>query len=266
MKRVGSRNKFLTCFLPGFYMEEMMNLDDGFCKLDPSVSDCSVSQSPARCSSCSDEENSVHRIPRRKSFSRSFKTVVSDLFHSQSPRAKDRRSLNNRGSDLEIRVPLLTRMEEEFDYSVRKELDSPSSPSSSSTSTTTSSICSSDSEESAAAGEIRRPDPEAERKRSGYLALFLLMLVSLAVTVVGGKLLGVALTLGCLYLMPRRRGNGGGYSGEGEVKGSLPETEQKKQRMVMGGMLKRGHRRQNLESLIRFRELLSGDLKKSFLL
>ncbi|CAN1220456.1 hypothetical protein LINPERPRIM_LOCUS1910 [Linum perenne] len=253
MKRNGSRNKFLTCFRPGFQLEEMI-LDDGLGILNHSVSDCSAFAGVRSSEKWgSDEADFYPRLSRRKSFSRAIKSIASDLF--QSSRSKDRK-LRIRSSDSTTRVPSLTRTdstdEEEYD-SITEEFGSPLFPTSSSSTT---SVSGSEAETPSTAEEIRRPDPGPDRKRSGILAMILLLLVCLAVTVLGGKLLGVALTLICVYLVPRRWGIvGGGGSGKGEEKKSS-ETECRKQRMLVGGLMKMiSHRRLNLESLIRFREL-----------
>ncbi|CAN1161097.1 hypothetical protein LINPERPRIM_LOCUS45358 [Linum perenne] len=249
MKRIGSKNKFLTCFRPGFHIEEMI-LDDGFSKsatilkIDPkeflnrSVSDCSAFAAGTP-NSDTDEASAaaIRPLSRRKSFSRAVKAIVSDLF-----RGKDRKN-RSRGSDFSTADP------DGYD-SIRKEFDS----SSSSSSFSPSSNSGSDSENpSTAAGtrRTRKPDPESNRRRSGDLTVFLLLLVCLAVTVLGGKLLGVALTPICLYLMPRRRGFADD-SRKGEERRSpekvrSSETEYRKQSVVMEGMLRRSNRRLNLK-------------------
>ncbi|CAN1365067.1 hypothetical protein LINPERPRIM_LOCUS45369 [Linum perenne] len=249
MKRTGSRNKFIRCFRP-------MISADGFADSneiqDHSVSDFSVSYGRRSSEKWgSDEAEFYPRLSKRKGFSRAIKSIASDLFYSS--RSKDRRSLN-RSSDSTTRVPSLTRTEstgEEEDYdSITEEVDTSSSSMSSGSGSE------SESETPSTAGETRKPDPVPERKKYGILVMFLLLLASVAVTVLGGKLLGVALTLICVFLVPRRWGIvGGGDSGEGEERRSS-ETECRKQRMLVGGLTKMmSHRRLNLESLIRFREL-----------
>ncbi|CAN1365025.1 hypothetical protein LINPERPRIM_LOCUS45370 [Linum perenne] len=254
MKRNGSRNKFLTCFRPGFHLEEMI-LDDGLGILNHSVSDCSAFAGVRSSEKWgSDEADFYPRLSRRKSFSRAIKSIASDLF--QSSRSKDRK-LRIRSSDSTTRVPSLTRTdstdEEEYD-SITEEFGSPLFTSFSSSTTF---VSGSETETPSTAEETtRKPNPGPDRKRSGILAMILLLLVCLAVTVLGGKLLGVALTLICVYLVPRRWGIVGCVgSGKGEEKRSS-ETECRKQRMLVGGLMKMmSHRRLNLESLIRFREL-----------
>ncbi|CAN1783524.1 hypothetical protein LINPERHAP1_LOCUS16305 [Linum perenne] len=202
-----------------------MILDDGLGILNHSVSDCSAFAGVRSSEKWgSDEADFYPRLSRRKSFSRAIKSIASDLF--QSSRSKDRK-LRIRSSDSTTRVPSLT---QEFDAS----------------SSSMSSVSGSESETPSTAGETRKPDPVPERKKYGILVMFLLLLASVAVTVLGGKLLGVALTLICVFLVPRRWGIVGGSS----------ETECRKQRMLVGGLTKMmSHRRLNLESLIRFREL-----------
>ncbi|CAN0896926.1 hypothetical protein LINGRAHAP2_LOCUS18800 [Linum grandiflorum] len=256
MKRNGSKNKFITCFRPGFPIEEMIR-EDGFSKsaskidrskshaslipttthngiLDRSVSDCS-----AFSVRNSESDETPPRLPRRKSFSRAVKAIVSEMFHSPRSGSKDRKS-RNRGSDFVIGAPSLTRT----DFT---DLDEFTSSSSTSSSSSMGSVSGSDSESPWTTRRTRKPDPN----RAGNLTVFLLVLVSLAVTVLGGKLVGVALTSVFLYLMPRRRGIVCGESGKGEArrspaKGRSSETEYRKQRVVMEGMLKRSNRRENL--------------------
>ncbi|CAN1220457.1 hypothetical protein LINPERPRIM_LOCUS1911 [Linum perenne] len=239
MKRIGSKNKFLTCFRPGIHIEEMI-LDDGFSKsatilkiepkeiLNRSVSDCSAFAAGVPDSD-SDEASAaaIRPLSRRKSFSRAVKAIFSDLFHS--PRGKDRKN-RSRGSDFSTADP------DGYD-SIRKEFDSSNSGS--------------DSENPSTVRRTRKPDPESNRRRSGDLTVFLLLLVCLAVTVLGGKLLGVALTPICLYLMPRRRGFADDSRKVEErrspEKGRSSETEYRKQSVVMEGMLRRSNRRLNLK-------------------
>ncbi|CAN1783523.1 hypothetical protein LINPERHAP1_LOCUS16305 [Linum perenne] len=271
MKRNGSRNKFLTCFRPGFQLEEMI-LDDGMKRTgssnkfirffrpsfhleqmisdDHSVSDYSASYGRRSSEKWgSDEAEFYPRLSKRKTFSRAIKSI----FHS--PRSKDRNS-RNQVSDSPTRVPSLTWTEstDEEDYDSITEEFGTSSSSTSSGSGSASSGSGSDSETPSTEETTRKPDPVPERKKYGILAMILLLLVSVAVTVLGGKLLGVALTLICVYLVPRRWGIVGGVvSGKGGERRSS-ETECRKQRM--GGMMRMmSHRRLNLESLIRFREI-----------
>ncbi|CAN1220453.1 hypothetical protein LINPERPRIM_LOCUS1907 [Linum perenne] len=240
MKRTGSSNKFIRCFRP-------MISADGFADSnqiqDHSVSDYSASYGRRSSEKWgSDEAEFYPRLSKRKGFSRAIKSI----FHS--PRSKDRKS-RSRVSDSLTRVPSLTRTEstDEEDYdSITEEFGTSSS--------STSSGSGSDSETPSTEETTRKPDPVPERKKYGILAMILLLLVSVAVTVLGGKLLGVALTLICVYLVPRRWGIVGGVvSGKGGERRSS-ETECRKQRM--GGMMRMmSHRRLNLESLIRFREI-----------
>ncbi|CAN0896933.1 hypothetical protein LINGRAHAP2_LOCUS18803 [Linum grandiflorum] len=240
MKRSGSRNKLLACFRPDFHMEEMI-ADDGLFLtrsksaallaaveknskpiLHRSVSNCSVSTVGVSSENSDSDETTVvgHRIRRKKSFSRAVKSIVSDIFHSKS---KNRRS-RIQGSELTTRTDS-DRVEHVS--TTRKEYG-------------LSSVLGSESDNKSTAGKIKKPDPEPERKRSENLTLLILLLVSLAVTVLGGQLLGVALTSISLYSIPHRRVIAGGSS----------ETECKKQRVVMGGGMKRSHRRQDLQSMI----------------
>ncbi|CAN1783527.1 hypothetical protein LINPERHAP1_LOCUS16308 [Linum perenne] len=232
MKRSGSRNKFLTCFRPGFHLDDMI-LDDGF--LHRSVSDCSVSTASPNSESSDSDESSVsgHTIlkKKKKSFSRAIKSVFSDLIHPSRAKIRKSRSRGSEGSE----SPTRTESDLEELDSIRREFGS-------------------DSETPSVSGKNRRTDPEPERRRSDGLSLFLLLLVSVAVTVLGGQLLGVALTSISLNFIPHRRVVVGG-SGKGEMrrspeKGRWSETEYRKQSVGMGGTLKRSQRCQNFQSII----------------
>ncbi|CAN1220454.1 hypothetical protein LINPERPRIM_LOCUS1908 [Linum perenne] len=246
MKRTGSSNKFIRFFRPSFHLEQMISDDH-------SVSDYSASYGRRSSEKWgSDEAEFYPRLSKRKTFSRAIKSI----FHS--PRSKDRNS-RNQVSDSPTRVPSLTWTEstDEEDYDSITEEFGTSSSSTSSGSGSGSGLGSgsgfgSDSDSETPSTTTRKPvDPEPERKRAAILAMILLLVVCLAVTVLGGKLLGLALTLICVYLVPRRWG----VVGKGEQRRSS-ETECRKERMVMGGMVKMmSYRRLNLERLIRFREI-----------
>ncbi|CAN1365066.1 hypothetical protein LINPERPRIM_LOCUS45368 [Linum perenne] len=236
MKRTGSSNKFIRFFRPSFHLEQMISDDH-------SVSDYSTSYGRRSSEKWgSDEDEFYPRLSKRKKFSRAIKSI----FHSPRMRSEDCKS-RSRFSDSPTRVPSLTWTEstDEEDYdSITEEFGTSSS------STSSGSGWGSDSETPSTT--TRKPvDPEPERKRAAILAMILLLVVCLAVTVLGGKLLGLALTLICVYLVPRRWG----VVGKGEQRRSS-ETECRKERMVMGGMVKMlSYRRLNLEKLIRFREI-----------
>ncbi|CAN1161105.1 hypothetical protein LINPERHAP2_LOCUS23721 [Linum perenne] len=277
MKRSGSRNKFLTCFRPGFHMDDVI-LDDGF--LHRSVSDCSVSTASLNSESSDSDESSVpgHTIQekKKKSFSRAIKSVFSDC--SVSDCSVSTASLNSDNSDSDESSvsghTILKKKKKSFSRTIKSVFSDLIHPSrakirksqnrgSESPTRTESDLeeydsirkgFGSDSETPSISGKNRRTDPEPERRRSDGLSLFLLLLVSVAVTVLGGQLLGVALTSISLNFIPHRRVVVGG-SGKGEMrrspeKGRWSETKYRKQSVGMGGTLKRSQRCQNFQSII----------------
>ncbi|CAL1393926.1 unnamed protein product [Linum trigynum] len=237
--------------------------------LDRSVSDYSAFVGDRRSVSSAMEEVVAAQPPnhhRSKRFSRAIKAALFDSVLSK--RANNTKSWNrvadesNRGSSL-IRM---NSMDKEQCNSIRKVFEgrweAMSSSSSSSSSSLASSaslpnLCSgSDSETPSQSSSVARrvktrqseQSPNPNQKQFGSLTACLLLLVSLGVTILGGKFLGVALTLICLYSLPRRRQDLLRVFDPlaGEARTSREENrvsrEYKKQRVVMEGMLKRNHR------------------------
>ncbi|CAN0914747.1 hypothetical protein LINGRAHAP2_LOCUS28741 [Linum grandiflorum] len=287
MKRSGSRSKFMTCFRPvvdlddgdtaglnhsGFrdlptsksrikidrsksqasFLTPESSVSNGI--LDRSVSDSSAFAEVRLEKLISDEVASVARHHRRKSsFSRTIKAAL--LEPMLSKRVNDRKSVSTRCSSLTGRNSM-----EDYE-SIRKEFDdSPeiksSSASSSSSSSSSSSLrCPSPGSETenptktkpaVKATETHKPDPKVRDN----LAVCLLLLVSLGVTVFGGKFWAVALTLICLYSLPKRRRRHIIDEGESPAVESRKSSEKeraareyRKQRVVMEGILRRSPRR-----------------------
>ncbi|CAN1123989.1 hypothetical protein LINPERPRIM_LOCUS3510 [Linum perenne] len=279
MKRSGSRSKFMTCFRP------VEVLDDGFSDLPTSKPRMKIDRSKSQASFLVSEANSsvsngilldrsvsdssafadvrleklisdevsgsVSKHHRRKSsFSRTIKAALIEPMLSK--RANDRRSVSTRCSSLTGRNSM-----EDYE-SIRKEFDDGpeiKSSSSSSPSSSSSSIqCLSPGSETenptktkpaTTKTETRKPDPI----RKEGLTVCLLLLVSLGVTVLGGKFWAVALTLICLYSLPRRRRQIKNNESPAVESRKLPEKdraaarEYRKQRVVIEGMLERSHRR-----------------------